>query len=118
MQYGVANRPLRNKDKIIKRYNERLEQNTGKTFKKSCNMEVPSLTEKEYLLDRIQVEQKKLQHKIKRLSDKKLDTLVLPHPLMGKMPVKELLIWSAHHVDHHLATLKSHYKIEPSEPKT
>ena len=73
-------------------------------------MKIPSVKEKEYILNRLQVENKKLQYKtLKRWSDQQLDHYVLPHPLMGKMPVREIIMWTAYHVDHHTKALMSNY---------
>ena len=72
-------------------------------------MKVPAYEDKQYILNRLQTEEKKLQYKTRRISDQNLDSVVLPHPLMGKMPVREIIMWTAHHVDHHLKILKSNY---------
>lgn len=108
-KFGKANRPVRDYNAIVKRYQERLEDAKGKTFKGSENMKVPTVSEKEYILNRLQTEQKKLQYKTNKISDKNLDTLILPHPLMGKMPIREIIMWTAYHVEHHTDTLKKHY---------
>jgi hypothetical protein len=108
-KYGTANRSPRPYDAIVKRYHERLEGAKGKTYKGSQNMKVPSLKDKEYIINRLEVECKKLQHKTKKWSDKDLDHLILPHPLMGKMPVREMIMWTAYHVTHHTESLKANY---------
>jgi len=108
-KFGKANRPVRNYNAIVLRYQERLEEVKGKTFKGSQNMKIPILTDKDYILNRLQTEHKKLQYKTKKISDKNLDTLILPHPLMGKMPIREIIMWTAHHVEHHTETLKTSY---------
>jgi len=108
-KFGKANRPVRDYDAIVKRYQERLKDAAGKTFKGSQNMKVPSFKDKDYLITRLQVEQKKLQAKTKRLKNTNLDSLILPHPLMGKMPVREIIMWTAYHVEHHTNTLKENY---------
>ncbi|MCB0444851.1 MAG: DinB family protein [Gelidibacter sp.] len=108
-KFGKANREVRAYDVIVKRYLERLENAKGMTFKGSQHMKIPSLKDKAYILNRLQVESKKLQYKTRKLSDKNLDTLVLPHPLMGKMPVRELIMWTAYHVEHHTKTLQDNY---------
>ncbi len=108
-KFGKANRPVRDYRSIIERYQERLKDVKGKTFKGSQNMKVPALNEKVYILNRLQTEHKKLQYKTRKISDKNLDTLILPHPLMGKMPIREIIMWTAHHVEHHTETLKSKY---------
>jgi len=109
LKFGKANRPVRDYEAIVKRYQERLEDVNGKTFKGSQNMKIPTLEDKHYLLNRLQTESKKLQYKTKKISDKNLDTLILPHPLMGKMPIREIIMWTAYHVEHHTHTLTEKY---------
>ncbi len=108
-KFGKANRPVRDYDAIVQRYQERLEDAKGKTFKGSKNMKIPTLSDKHYILNRLQTEYKKLQYKTRKISDKNLDTVILPHPLMGKMPVREIIMWTAYHVEHHTTTLKTNY---------
>ena len=108
-KFGKANREVRDYETVVQRYQDRLKETQGRTFKGSQNMKVPNLTEKEYILTRLQVENKKLQYKTKKMSDKNLDTLILPHPLMGKMPVREIIMWTAYHIEHHTKTLQEKY---------
>ena len=108
-RFGKANREVRDYDTVIKRYQERLKNAQGATFGPSRNMKVPKLRDKQYLLNRLQVESKKLQYKTRKMSDKHLDTLILPHPLMGKMPVREILMWTSYHVEHHSKQLFDNY---------
>ncbi|NRA93372.1 MAG: DinB family protein, partial [Psychroserpens sp.] len=95
VKFGKVNREIRDYDTVVNRYHDRLKASEGITFGPSQNMKVPPISEKQYFLDRIQVEGKKLQYKTRKLSDKVLDTLILPHPLMGKMPIREIIMWSA-----------------------
>ncbi|MCA0131673.1 DinB family protein [Winogradskyella sp. D23] len=108
-KFGKANRPTRKYEEIVRRYHERLEESRGKTYKGSQNMKTPNLNDKHYIINRLQTENKKLQYKTKRMRNKSLDKTVLPHPLMGKMPVREIIMWTAYHVEHHLETLKRQY---------
>lgn len=108
-KYGTSNRTPRDYDSVVKRYQERLEDAKGKTYKGSQNMKVPSHKDKAYIINRLEVECKKLQHKTKKWKDKDLDNVILPHPLMGKMPVRELIMWTAYHVEHHTESLKKSY---------
>jgi len=108
-KFGKANRDVRDFEAIKQRYNERLEGSKGKTYKGSQNMKIPQLSDKDYILNRLQTESKKLQFKTKKIRDKHLDTLILPHPLMGKMPIREIIMWTAYHVEHHNETLKKNY---------
>ena len=108
-KFGTSNRKVRDFDTIKNRYLERLQDVKGITFKGSRNMNIPSIKEKQYILNRLQVESKKLQYKTKKWSDNDLDTYILPHPLMGKMPIREILMWTAYHVEQHTNTLKEKY---------
>lgn len=108
-KFGKANREVRDYETVTKRYQERLIDAKGKTFKGSKNMKVPKLKDKEFIINRLQTECKKLQYKTKKWKDKDLNSLILPHPLMGKMPVREIVMWTAHHVEHHTNSLKQHY---------
>lgn len=107
--YGVTNRPLHDYDKIVECYHERLKENKEHSSNDPQKLKAPKRNDKRYLLTRLQVESKKLQYKTRRISDKNLDTLVLPHPLMGKMPIREILILNAYHVAHHTQILQEKY---------
>ncbi|MBR9845172.1 MAG: DinB family protein [Algicola sp.] len=108
-KFGKSNRDVRDYQTVINRYQERLKDAEGRTFGPSQNMKIPAAAEKQYILNRLQVECKKLQYKTRKISDKNLDSLILPHPLMGKMPIREMIMWTAHHIEHHTNTLKENY---------
>ena len=108
-KFGKSNREVRDYDSVVNRYHERLKNVQGKTFGPSQNMKIPKIKEKQYLIDRLQTESKKLQYKTNKWTDKQLDDYILPHPLMGKMPVREVIMWTIYHVEHHTNTLADSY---------
>jgi hypothetical protein len=108
-KFGICNRPSRDYKTVAKKYQEKLEKNQDRAKKFNKNLKMPTLAERERLLTRFQIQQKKLQYKTKKISDKNLDTLVIPHPLMGKLTIREIIMWTAHHTEHHLETLKLLY---------
>lgn len=108
-RFGKANRAVRDFETVTNRYNDRLAKVNGTALGPSKNLKTPKLKDKNYLIDRIQAENKKLQYKTKKWKDKDLDTYVLPHPLMGKMPVREIVMWTSYHVNQHLKTLRENY---------
>ena len=109
-KFGRANRDVRDFNAIVKRYQERLaDLPKGTEFQPSKKMKVPNLNDKSYILNRLQVENKKLQYKTQKWKDKDLDNYILPHPLMGKMPVREIVMWTAYHVEHHTKQLQEKY---------
>ena len=72
----------------------------------------PLLKDRNRLLTRLQIQSKKLQYKIARISDVNLDTLVLAHPLMGKMTIKEIIMWTVYHTQQHTESLQKNYTEE------
>ncbi len=109
LRFGKANREVRDYKTVVNRYHERLEQADGATFPPSKNMKIPPASNKHYILDRLRIENKKLQYMTRKWKDEDLDKIILPHPLMGKMPVRELLMWTAYHTEHHTRSLKENY---------
>jgi hypothetical protein len=102
-KFGTCKRTTRDYKTIVLKYEQKLLESKVKTFNKK--LKKPSLKERERLLTKLQIQSKKLQYKILRISDINLDTLVLPHPLMGKMTIREVIMWTAHHTEHHTETL-------------
>jgi len=42
-----------------------------------------------------------LARRIDRFSETQLDQLILPHPLLGKLTLREMLYFTIYHVQHH-----------------
>jgi len=108
-KYGVSNRDLRSYAIVAKRYEDKLAANQERAKKFNSKLKVPPVTKKNTIITALKIQNKKLQHKTLKWKDKNLDTLILPHPLMGKMPVRELVMWTAHHTEHHIQSLKNNY---------
>ncbi|OSY89416.1 hypothetical protein WH52_01925 [Tenacibaculum holothuriorum] len=108
-KFGVANREVRPYEEIVKRYQEKLSKNQEKAQEFNSNVKTPSQKKYKELLFTLQVQNKKLQHKTKKWNDKDLDNIILPHPLMGKMPVREIIMWTAYHTEHHTKILEENH---------
>lgn len=108
-KFGVANRPVRSYQEVAKRYDDRLSENQSRAREFNKGLRMPTLKEKERLITKLQIQNKKLQYKTNKWSDKHLDTLLLPHPLMGRMIVREIIMWTAHHTTHHKQILNESY---------
>lgn len=108
-KFGTCNRATRSYEEVVKNYQEKLEKHQEKAKEFNKNLKSPTLQEKERLLTRFQIQHKKLQYKTLRIKDKTLDTLVLPHPLMGKMTLREIIMWTIYHTEHHFKTLQKQY---------
>ncbi|MFT6066678.1 MAG: hypothetical protein ACJAYY_000884 [Paraglaciecola sp.] len=108
-KFGICNRPPRDYETIAKKYQQKLIDTKDRTKKFNQKLKRPTLQQRERLLTRFQIQQKKLQYKTKRISEKNLDILVIPHPLMGKMTIREIIMWTSYHTEHHTETLKLLY---------
>ena len=84
---------------MAKNYQNKLSENQERAKKFNQELKVPTLNERDNLLKKLQIQQKKLQHKVKKYTDKNLDKLLIPHPLMGRMTLREIIMWTAHHTE-------------------
>lgn len=105
-KFGSSNREVRSYDEVAKRYQEKLSKNQERARKFNIEVKTPSKIKFNQLLATLQVQNKKLQHKTKRWKNKDLNSLILPHPLMGKMPIREIIMWTGYHTEHHTTILK------------
>jgi hypothetical protein len=49
----------------------------------------------------------KLIRHLDSMSDRQLDTLILPHPLLGKVSLREMMFFTIFHTEHHLNLLQA-----------
>lgn len=61
---------------------------------------------KESLIKQYLLQKEKLISKIKRQSEEELDLYILPHPLLGKLTLREMLFFTIYHNRHHLELLQ------------
>ena len=104
--FGKANRPSRKYEVLVEKYKEKL-ANGGRATKKY----IPALvsnSKKEELIKKLQHTIYKLTSLIRRFEEEELDTVILPHPLLGKLTLREMLYFTMYHVKHHEAGLKNY----------
>lgn len=108
-KFGTCNRATRDYNTVVKNYQQKLLENKDRARVFNQKLKKPTLEERKRLLTNFQIQQKKLQYKTKKISNKNLDTLLIPNPLMGKMTIREIIMWTAYHTEHHTETLKKIY---------
>lgn len=97
--FKKANRPSKSYDQLIEKYLTRLDQGgrASGTF-------IPARKEQ---LNRIVLSRKierdilKLCQSLYKYNEQELDELVLPHPLLGKLTLREMMYFTIYHVEHH-----------------
>lgn len=103
--WGKSNREGRSYDALIERYQARLE-NGGKATGPFVPKKV-DLKKGQKLKENLKNEVVKLCLSIEKLSEADLDYYVLPHPLVGKLTLREMLYFTIYHVKHHEKQIRS-----------
>jgi len=108
-KFGTNNRENRTYDQIVKKYTDKLADNPGVVATISRKMPKMTLTNKRSYISKLDKEKTKLIKNFKKWTESDLDTYLLPHPLLGRMTIREIVIWTAYHTEHHYKILKSNY---------
>ena len=98
--FGKANRPSRSYEAVVEKYKSKLAAGgkaSGRFIPK-----VILLNEKDSLVKKYERQKESLIKKIKKQSEEKLDNYILPHPLLGKITLREMLFFTIYHNEHHL----------------
>lgn len=103
--FGKANRPSRSYDELVLKYEDKLGKG-GKAGRLFIPPHV-SFDKKEILLDKYSQYKNRLISKVKKHKEEDLDSFILPHPLLGKITLREMLFFTIHHNVHHLRILES-----------
>ena len=97
--FGKAKKPTKNYNEIVAIYLSKL-----KSGLKATERFIPSKIPYSY---RINLANKLLKNitgineAIDKISEKNLDSYVLPHPILGKLTYREMLYFTIYHADHH-----------------
>lgn len=102
--FGKANRPSKSYDELVSKYKDKLSNGGVATGQ----FVPPAITydKKEKLCKQVNSKVEKLCKQVNSFSEKQLDDYILPHPLLGKLTVREMLYFTMHHVDQHLEITK------------
>lgn len=106
--FGKPDREGRNYEALVERYHSKLQGGgiaTGRFVPPEIKIE-----EKQALLDTFIFQYKKLATRTSRLSEKALDAYLLPHPLLGKLTIREMLFFTVYHLEHHFRILDEKYE--------
>jgi len=96
--FGTANRKSRSYEELVARYHDKLKAG-GRA---SGRFVPPPKTDSvEKLSANLSKVVQALVRRIDRFSETQLDQLILPHPLLGKLTLREMLYFTIYHVQHH-----------------
>lgn len=103
--FGKTNRPSKTYDELVTKYKTKLAAGgkaSGQFIPPAIKFE-----KKDELIKRYAEQKQKLITKIKKQSEADLDKYILPHPLLGKLTLREMLYFTIHHNEHHFELLKN-----------
>lgn len=103
--FGKTNRPSRTYDELVTKYKTKLA--AGGKASGPFIPPVIGFEKKEELIRKYATHKQKLITKIEKQSERDLDSYILPHPLLGKVTLREMLYFTIHHNEHHLELLKN-----------
>ena len=109
-KFGKPNRPVRSYDEVKTKYKTKLAAAQGPILSPfSQNMPDTSPGGKAQIIGELKKVRDVLLKKINKISEKDMDKNLIPHPLLGRMHIREMLMWNAIHVEHHFEILEEKY---------
>jgi DinB superfamily len=96
---GKTNRPSRDYESLIAKYKLKLEQG-GRAGGRFIPKPV-ELSHRTALKDKLLKAVDRLCKKINKYDEQQLDDYILPHPLLGKLTIREMLYFTIYHAAHH-----------------
>jgi len=101
MKFGLSNRPSISYDAFVEKYLKVLDENKDYMLPERFAPEEIRLSSKEKKLRKLENLVQKLASRLNRFSEDELDAHILPHPVMGKLTLREMLYFTIYHVHHH-----------------
>jgi hypothetical protein len=102
--FGKSRRPGKSYDELVKKYTGVL-AGGGKASRPFIPRPV-SWKQKQSIATNLSNKVRSLCAGIERFSEQELDTMILPHPLLGKITVREMMYFTIYHVGHHEAAVR------------
>lgn len=102
--FGKPNRSPRSYQGLVERYHQKL--SAGGTASGRFIPPAISWEQKESKVGDFKIQKDKMIKRLGSWSEKQLDQYLIPHPLLGKITVREMLFFSAYHIQHHTKLLE------------
>ena len=112
---GKPNRPSRSYDELVAKYNLKLLQG-GKASGRFIPKPISAGYGKQKMIDQFKRSMDKLAQAISsKWEELQLDQYIAPHPLLGKITLRELGYFTIHHTYHHLESIEKMTSAPESE---
>lgn len=106
--FGKAKRKRLNYEELVLKYQARL-KNGAKSSKKYFPKSI-DFNERKKQTIQLSEEIELISEKLKVFSENELDVIRLPHPILGKISLREIMFFTIYHVEHHLYSIKANLK--------
>ena len=107
LKFGKVNTPSLGYEELVKKYTDAISaggQATGVYIPREVKNE-----ERDVLVNRFKSEMNILVNNLHKWSENNLDNTAVPHPLIGKLTLKEMLYFTVYHMKHHLKILEERH---------
>ena len=98
--FGKANRESKSYEALVQAYQNKLQQG-GKAPAVYLPKTPATLRATQKRIEQVKALVKTPIHQIDKHSESELDKMILPHPLLGKLTLREMGYFAAYHVAHH-----------------
>ncbi|MCU0428095.1 MAG: DinB family protein [Candidatus Kapabacteria bacterium] len=97
--FGTANRPSKSYDELVQKYQSKLKQ--ALTPPAAFRPETIAFQNRTELSKNVIQTVHRLTKALETWSEEDLDRYILPHPLLGKITVREMMYFTIYHAEHH-----------------
>lgn len=106
--FGKCNRAERTYDELVEKYHNVVVKNSFKTLS-VYEAEAGRNFERSALVQRFEGELNDFIKAFEKWKDADISVYVLPHPALGKLTIREFVLFTTLHTNHHLNILKKDY---------
>ncbi len=103
--FSTNNRNSKSFDELVMKYNQKLSLG-GKATNRFIPKKI-TYDQKDIIIGKLKNTIEKLCALTLELDEKQLDTYLLPHPLLGKLTLREMLFFTIYHVTHHQESIQN-----------
>ena len=104
-KFGKMNRKGRSYEEITAKYQTAMDNNKAPN-PNPFGPKASNNIEKKVLTTQYRKETNRLIKSLAKWNENQMDTFILPHPVLGKLSIREMLYFTHYHTKSHLATIK------------
>jgi len=109
LKFGINKRKERSYDELVNEFDDLVAKNGKFVAKDELSPAEGRKFKKEEIIKRFRDEQRDFKAALLKWDEKKLSKYLLPHPVVGKLTLREFAYFNVMHTLHHLGILKRDY---------